>query len=268
MPTEEIRVLSVQQPYADEIIYGDKWNELRSRATPYRGLVYIHASRWDGPSSQGSPGPGLTGAIIGRVHLVDCVPGEFLSQVSEHLLHKQRLSAWLQPLVDYLRALPTESWRHGIGDWNWIFVEPAPLQHPVKTRGKLNLWRGSIPAEQLVCAPVAIRVARPAARDYPDFTPTEVDYRPVEEPVGRISGPLFRQLRRSRAKGQHLTPQRLKRLAEKLNTTAPNILSTLSGHEEFERVPGAPRGEEWWRVRQYPIEVRRRRYPKQSSRRT
>jgi hypothetical protein len=34
MSADSIRVLSIRQPFADEVIFGDKWNEIRSWRTP------------------------------------------------------------------------------------------------------------------------------------------------------------------------------------------------------------------------------------------
>jgi len=256
-PVKQVRILSVRQPYADEIIYGDKWNELRSRATPYRGHIYIHASRWDVPRSEGSPGPGRTGAIIGRVTLVDCIPGEDLENVRQYCLNRRPIDNWLELLGTYLKPLPDESWDHGIGDWNWLLLDPLPLQQPIPSAGKLNLWNAEMPAEQLVCGPPVTSVARPDPFGYPALTAPDVIYREVTVPFGTVSGGVFRLLRPKKVNGLSFDAERLKSVAAKFKTTTSNIQKTLEANPEFERVPESPARENRWRIRQSPIEVRR-----------
>ena len=89
MPFQTIHVLSIRQPQADNIIFGDKWCENRTWQTRYRGPLFIHASRWDGPSDQPTPGRGVVGAIIGRTDLVDVVDLE-TSQALRFRAYKRR----------------------------------------------------------------------------------------------------------------------------------------------------------------------------------
>ena len=46
MVFQTISVLSIKQPHADHIIFGDKWCENRTWQTRYRGPLFIHASQW------------------------------------------------------------------------------------------------------------------------------------------------------------------------------------------------------------------------------
>ncbi len=77
----EIRVLSVQQPWAWLICFGEKDVENRTWTTNYRGLLLIHASLTidlDAVAMMRTRGVWvpenyITGAIIGRANLVDCV---------------------------------------------------------------------------------------------------------------------------------------------------------------------------------------------------
>jgi len=255
MAVEAIRVLSVRQPYADQIIFGDKWNELRSWKTPYRGTVYIHASRWDGPKSQGSPGEGTTGAIIGRVQLVDCIFNEDLCDVESHLHYKGRLHDWLKPLASYLKQFPKESWQEGADKWNWIVVEPAPLVLPVRVLGKLNLWNTEYPSEQLKVSQTSTKTLGPLVKDYPCFVPPSVIYKRVLNPGGTFSGPLYKFLKKEKANGAKMTTSVLAGFTKDVYTSVGNLLNTLKNNDEFERVPEKPEQEEWWRVRQTPIEI-------------
>jgi len=131
----EVRILSVRQPYADQIIFGDKWNELRSWKTPYRGTICIHASRWEGQADRDSPGDGVTGAIIGQVQVLDCLSEEMLDTLDAHLHSRAELTPELKPLAKFLKKFTKSSWRHGIGAWNWILAEPLPLATPIPILG-------------------------------------------------------------------------------------------------------------------------------------
>lgn len=74
----EIRVLTVQQPWAWAIIHGGKTVENRTQAWTYRGPLAIHAgARWSDRGAQLVAHPGrddeamVFGALIGVVDLVD-----------------------------------------------------------------------------------------------------------------------------------------------------------------------------------------------------
>lgn len=98
---QSIRVLSVQQPWADGLVLGWKPVENRTWKTPYRGRIYIHASKigprpefaeipWEEQSDFKRmamalfdlPGTRRTGAIIGSVELVDIVPVEWIDEMA------------------------------------------------------------------------------------------------------------------------------------------------------------------------------------------
>jgi activating signal cointegrator 1 len=250
LPSIDIRILSVRQPYADQIIFGDKWNELRSWKTPYRGPIYIHASRWDGPRDQPTPGSGVTGALIGRVHLVDCLSEDVLAALEAHTRDRAPLAPELQPLARFFRKFSRASWQHGIGPWNWVLTEPAPLVSPYTIPGKLNLWRANLPASDLVTGPAQQRPTRPLAADYPEVRLEDLDVLTLGPPPGRISEPLYYALLDKHAGGRRLTLKFLNDFANQQGTTSDNVRQTLLNNQEFERVPGKPPEEEWWRVRQ------------------
>ena len=88
MSENEISVLSVRNPYADCIIYGDKEIELRTWKTDYRGRLYIHAGKQPHKIQSGMDCDGCVfGAIIGYVDLVDVRPmnyDDFVHHSNEH----------------------------------------------------------------------------------------------------------------------------------------------------------------------------------------
>lgn len=82
-----MKALSIRQPWADAIIWGDKDVENRSWKTDYRGPVLIHAAKAWGPSERedlrfveevtsnelGEAYEPFLGGIVGKAEIVDCV---------------------------------------------------------------------------------------------------------------------------------------------------------------------------------------------------
>lgn len=69
MPDHTRRALSVRQPFADQIMSGEKAEEFRSQPTNVRGRIYIYASLGGAPRVD----DGRTrGAVIGEVTLAGC----------------------------------------------------------------------------------------------------------------------------------------------------------------------------------------------------
>lgn len=138
--TREVKVLSIRQPYADRIIFGhEKWAENRTWRTNYRGELYIHASRWDGPPER-TAGSGVVGAIIGKVRLVDVVDLDDVDIGAEEKFFRK---------VAKKHGLPTGAkyLKHARGPVCFILVDPEPLKTPIPALGKLNIWTFRLPAE-------------------------------------------------------------------------------------------------------------------------
>lgn len=123
--SESLKVLSVQQPFADDIIFGDKEIEYRSWKTDYRGPLWIHASRLDRQSEDDPPGDRVCGAIIGKVDLVACFSREDLSFVIDRM---NDVSGDMQCLLDTLNDLqylvdspvePGEGWKEAEERAEW-----------------------------------------------------------------------------------------------------------------------------------------------------
>lgn len=129
--SREIKVLSVRQPHADQIIFGNKWSENRSWRTRYRGELFIHASRWDGPSDQPAPGNGEVGSIIGCVQLVEVV-GDRYQGVTNAEVRRVAKSHGL--------STKRACMAHVSGPVCFILNKPASLIKPIPSKGKLNVW--------------------------------------------------------------------------------------------------------------------------------
>lgn len=159
-----IKVLSIQQPFADFVFHIGKWCENRSWRTNYRGLLYIHASKLNGCEVAEWRAKGLnlreyvpmaTGAIIGRVDLVDCVPFHELLRFAPKAV-RDRQTLWfgnvstrakipphLESIAALLRQAEPDTWQHVAFDpegYAWILTDPELLAEPVPAKGRLNVW--------------------------------------------------------------------------------------------------------------------------------
>lgn len=123
----EVRALTVRQPWAWAIVHGGKDVENRTWPTSYRGRLLIHAGQAleaearaavETRTGRSVPAPDalVRGAVIGTVELVDCVQGFD--------------SVWAEP-------------EH----WHWVLRRPRALRPPYECSGKLGLWR---PPEELL----------------------------------------------------------------------------------------------------------------------
>jgi len=123
-PTDDVRVLSIRQPWAWAISTGRKKIENRTWGTAYRGTVYIHASlRRDTKAVRDLkrkmritvPDDLPTGAIIAVAALTGVVEG----------VAGKRFGKWFG------------------GPKGLVLANVRPLKKPVPASGKLGLWRPS-----------------------------------------------------------------------------------------------------------------------------
>lgn len=152
-----IKTLSLIQPWASLVVIGAKRFETRSWHTNYRGELLIHASKsfpkWAreftvepvcyeavklfsrGRKTNGYP----TGAIIGKVNLVDCITTE----------------EWLKQNCDVGNEHPyggkelllkeTSAQEYAFGDFSygrfaWELADPEEFAEPIPAKGSLRLW--------------------------------------------------------------------------------------------------------------------------------
>lgn len=89
-----MRALSIRQPFAEQILAGEKPIEYRSRRTHIRGRVYIYASKAPADAeSYEEAGYAVEdlprGVLLGTVELVDCTGDD--SNFEWHLADPKRL---------------------------------------------------------------------------------------------------------------------------------------------------------------------------------
>jgi len=136
--SNEIKVLTVRQPWASLIMAGVKNIENRSRRTLHRGPLVIHAAAGYYPDAEQAerefcakigaafPKSLLRGGIIGVVDLVGVV-----WEVGEPGSNFETDDAALPDPLD-------GSWF--LGPYGWVLANPRPCEfYPCK--GQLGLWR-------------------------------------------------------------------------------------------------------------------------------
>jgi activating signal cointegrator 1 len=157
MAFQTISVLSIRQPHADNIIFGDKWCENRTWQTRYRGPLFIHASQWDGPSDQPTPGRGVVGAIIGRTDLVDVVD---LERPDSSLSSLQKMA------TKHGLSTKTSSMEHVCGPVCFLLTSPKALVNPIPCGDKPNIWSKEVEANLLKFGqPEITKSAKPASQE-------------------------------------------------------------------------------------------------------
>lgn len=94
------RALSIRQPYAEQILRGQKRVEYRGRPTNIRERVYIYASMKPAEAKawremKMEPGDLPTGVLVGTVEIKDCTgkSGDY----EWHLAKPERLKRNLKP---------------------------------------------------------------------------------------------------------------------------------------------------------------------------
>jgi ASCH domain len=143
---DEIRCLTVWQPYASAIIFGGKDVENRVWGTRYRGCLLIHAGMgvdWKAPAMAWTAA-GLTpppaGRLDRRAWLASLPRGRIIGTVVVSQCHHE--SAEEPRLSCSPWALP--------GQYHWQLVRSRPLADSVPCRGALRLWKLPEDAEHAV----------------------------------------------------------------------------------------------------------------------
>ena len=177
MSLETIPCISIQQPYASAVFWDGKWCENRSWFTAHRGELWIHASKVDQPSIDAAKKVGFdleknwpdklhTQAIIGRVQMLRCVPGDhLLAAASEEACKILEINPDNRPPINPENSLNVEflqaaladvypvTWSHFLfAKYAWIFGTPEYLDAPIFMPGKQGVWKVEVDPDLLVLA--------------------------------------------------------------------------------------------------------------------
>lgn len=148
--TDDLRAITVRQPWAWAIAHGGKTIENRSQPTRYRGPVLIHAGAGWSDRGERDPRvrdllvtragtPATRSAVIAVAQLVDCHPDAGCCR------------PWGES--EYTEA----GGRTRTAIHHLVLEDVAPLAQPVPARGQLGLWR---PSPEVAAAAVPVRTCR------------------------------------------------------------------------------------------------------------
>lgn len=124
-----MKVLSIKEPFATLIKDGVKIYETRSWKTNYRGEIYIHASMTLSKSEnvlsankylKSTINPGY---ILCKCELIDCIP-------------------MTENFIEYIKTETTEAeyGRYSVGRYAWKLKVLEILDDPIPAKGKLGIW--------------------------------------------------------------------------------------------------------------------------------
>lgn len=144
MKPYEVRALTLTQPWASLVAWGEKRIETRDWGTIYRGPLAIHAAK-----------------SFPRWAVEACFAEPFRSVLAAHVEYLQDLPLGaivaVAELVDCARIAP--NYVAGLGDQErafgdytpgriaWELSSVRPLSQPIRARGSLGLW---VPESQIV----------------------------------------------------------------------------------------------------------------------
>jgi hypothetical protein len=141
----EIRALTIRQPWASAITFGDKRVENRTKPTTYRGLLAIHAGLtvdWDA-AEKAWPAAGLAPYVFGapRSAWTASLPLGAVIAVAELAgCHDDGAATCLKPHGRRGGLVMCSPWARGFS-WHWELGAVRPLGTPVPCKGALGLWR-------------------------------------------------------------------------------------------------------------------------------
>ena len=127
-----MKVLTIKQPWATLIMQGYKRFEFRSWQTKYRGDLLIHAGKGIDKEAikrleKYLPKELLTGKILGKVTLVDCI--KMSPEFKERLLKENK--------DIYAKSSFQEN-------YGWQMDNVQVFKEPIETKGYLSLWEYNI----------------------------------------------------------------------------------------------------------------------------
>lgn len=144
-----MRALSLHQPWASAVVYGLKVYETRPWRTSFRGLLVIHAAKTTDAHYANvfaSEYPALrgalpSGAMLGIVELMDCVPVE---QIRDRLSPQERRFgnyqngrfAWKFRLVERFAEPYPARGQQGFFAWTRPALTPTPGVAPIPVHGE------------------------------------------------------------------------------------------------------------------------------------
>src|SRR5688500_17891096 len=115
--------LSIQQPWAELILYGRKSIELRTWTTDYRGKLWIHTGQKSNPE------------LDRRFQLTDLFRGGYIGTVTLEHVYSMDRDKWVRWQEQHLDGGPYHR-----GFFGWVLSNPVRFENPIPAPGQLNLF--------------------------------------------------------------------------------------------------------------------------------
>lgn len=132
-----MKALTIWQPWASLIAWGEKTYETRSWETSYRGLLAIHASRYNDDSAEQ-----LTSNLFVREAFMRAGMSQDLTLPAGVVLCVVDLVD-VVPIRKVLRRITSEEQNFGdysTGRFAWKLEHLRILEEPIQARGHQGLW--------------------------------------------------------------------------------------------------------------------------------
>ncbi len=133
-----MKALTLWQPWASLIAWGEKQYETRSWGTAYRGDLAIHAGKKCVPNAT------LWHETMRKY--------DFKNLPSGVIVAIARLETVIRMDRNILAWISDKEYAHGDWDegrWAWLLVDIRPLKEPIPAKGKQGLWDWDCPPEVL-----------------------------------------------------------------------------------------------------------------------
>lgn len=141
-----MKAITLWQPWATLIAIGQKRIETRSWSTKHRGLIAIHAAKWE-PSRSPDRCDDVTFAATGApfaavltaagIHVSDLASGAIVAVATLTGIAKtEDIVQWSQGLLKH----EIEFGNYTSGRFGWVLQDLVRLPEPVPCRGFQRLW--------------------------------------------------------------------------------------------------------------------------------
>lgn len=129
-----MKALTLWQPWASLIAWGEKQYETRSWGTAYRGDLAIHAGK------HLERHPSFWHELYSKYDLINVPRGMVVAvaRLETVILMNTRLIAKISD-----KEYSVGTWE--IGRWAWLFMDIRPLEKPIPAKGMQGLWEWNGP---------------------------------------------------------------------------------------------------------------------------
>jgi hypothetical protein len=127
--SNKLSAISIKQPWADSIIFGNKRVENRSWNTKHRGRILIHASLQEDKKGnefikhKNIPGGRLKGFIIGEADIVDVIHVDSNEDRTKYSSREKDVLEWF------------------FGPYGFVLDNIVVYKNPVKYKGNLGIFK-------------------------------------------------------------------------------------------------------------------------------